>query len=60
MDTPGTKKATIRDQLLQIARAHDQTNRIASVWFHPSFPVDVRHNATIHRPELPTCANTAS
>ena len=54
--TSGDRKAAIRDQLLQIAREHDQTSRIDAVWFHPSFPVDVRHNAKIHRPELSTWA----
>ena len=41
-----------RDALLEIARSHAQTARIERVWFHDSFPVDVRHNAKIHRPQL--------
>ena len=38
--------------LLEIAQSHDLTNRIQRVLFHPSFPVDVRHNAKIDRPKL--------
>jgi len=47
-----SKHASIRDALLDIARGHEQTRRIEKVWFHTGFPVDVRHNAKIHRPEL--------
>ena len=40
------------DTLLAKARANPATERIEKVLFHPSFPVDRRHNAKIHRLEL--------
>ncbi len=46
------KRATIRDALLDIAKAHEKTTRISRVWFHKGFPVDVRHNAKIDRSAL--------
>lgn len=51
-DVFASRQADIRDALLEIARSHDQTARIDQVWFHAGFPVDVRHNAKIHRPQL--------
>jgi acyl-coenzyme A synthetase/AMP-(fatty) acid ligase len=35
--------------LRQIALSHEHTAQIKTFYFHPSFPVDVRHNAKIHR-----------
>lgn len=35
--------------LRQLALRHEQTTQIKAFYFHPSFPVDVRHNAKIHR-----------
>ena len=32
--------------------AHSQTREIKDLLFHPSFPVDVRHNAKIGRERL--------
>jgi acyl-CoA synthetase (AMP-forming)/AMP-acid ligase II len=56
--TPKSKRPAVRTALLQIARAHDITNRIDTVWFHSGFPVDVRHNAKLHRPELSAWARS--
>lgn len=51
---PGTQKpeAKIAEELLELGRAHAHTRAIAQVLFHPSFPVDVRHNAKIDREAL--------
>jgi acyl-CoA synthetase (AMP-forming)/AMP-acid ligase II len=42
----------LTDELLEIARGHDHTRQIRTVLYHPSFPVDVRHNAKIFREKL--------
>ncbi len=57
--TDPSKRTAIRDALLMIAQSHEQTERIDQVWFHHGFPVDVRHNAKIHRPQLGTWAASA-
>lgn len=51
-----SRQPAIKADLLQIAAANAQTRRIESIWFHDGFPVDVRHNAKIHRPQLATWA----
>lgn len=45
-------KKKIRGELLQLARAHRLTGEIGIILFHPSFPVDIRHNAKIFREKL--------
>ncbi len=47
-----TSEATLKTALLEIAAKHALTRHIKRVLFHPSFPVDVRHNAKIDRPKL--------
>ncbi len=42
----------IERQLRQIAKAHPQARRISRFALHPSFPVDIRHNAKIGREKL--------
>ena len=42
----------LTEELLEIARSHEHTRTIATVLYHPSFPVDVRHNAKIFREKL--------
>ncbi len=42
-----------------LARQHAHTAAIARFYFHPRFPVDVRHNAKIHRLTLAQWAVTA-
>ena len=54
--------ATIDDgqltkELLEIARSHEHTRAIDTVLYHPSFPVDVRHNAKIFREKLAVWAS---
>ena len=39
-------------QLLSLGQANPLTATIDRVRYHPAFPVDVRHNAKIHRGEL--------
>jgi len=42
----------IRHELLELGSGYDQTRVIQTVLFHPSFPVDIRHNAKIFREKL--------
>jgi hypothetical protein len=46
-------------ELRVLALAHPYTAAIQRFYFHPSFPVDVRHNAKIHRLTLTAWASTA-
>ncbi len=39
-------------ELLALAQAHPHTRTIQKILYHPSFPVDVRHNAKIFREKL--------
>ena len=47
-------------ELRALARQHSHTAAITKFYFHPAFPVDVRHNAKIHRITLAKWAATAS
>jgi acyl-CoA synthetase (AMP-forming)/AMP-acid ligase II len=47
-----TRRRKIRQELLAMAAANPETERIQTLFFHDGFPVDRRHNAKIHRPEL--------
>ncbi len=52
---PGTQPADaerLKHELLDLARANSLTKNIDTILFHPSFPVDVRHNAKIDREKL--------
>jgi len=52
---PGVKPADherIRNELLELGSRFEHTKRIRTVLFHPSFPVDIRHNVKIGRREL--------
>jgi acyl-CoA synthetase (AMP-forming)/AMP-acid ligase II len=49
---PRRDTAALRDDLLRIAASHALTNDISTVLFHPSFPVDARHNSKIGRETL--------
>ena len=42
----------ITADLLELARQHRHTRLIDTILYHPSFPVDVRHNSKIRREEL--------
>ena len=46
-------------QLRALARQRSHTASIGLFYFHPDFPVDVRHNAKIHRLALAQWAATA-
>jgi acyl-CoA synthetase (AMP-forming)/AMP-acid ligase II len=41
--------ANLAAELRRLAREHPHTAAIRTFFFHPRFPVDVRHNAKIHR-----------
>jgi acyl-coenzyme A synthetase/AMP-(fatty) acid ligase len=43
----------------ELARGHSHTAAIRRFYFYPHLPVDVRHNAKIHRLALATWAATA-
>lgn len=47
-------------ELRALARAHLHTAGINLFFFHPKFPVDVRHNAKIHRLTLARWTDTAT
>lgn len=42
----------LKQELLTLAHSQAHTRNIDTFFTHPSFPVDVRHNAKIHRNEL--------
>ncbi len=44
--------AALEAELLELAAAHEVTRPIRKVLFHPSFPVDIRHNSKIFREKL--------
>ncbi len=46
------RKKAIRKELLSLARNNPVTKDIATLLFHKSFPVDVRHNSKIFREKL--------
>ncbi len=53
LNKPGAhRRERIRIDLLQIGRNHTATKSIQQILFHPSFPVDIRHNAKIGREKL--------
>ena len=53
-----TDEATLAGALRELARQHPHTMEIRKFFFHQSFPVDVRHNAKIHRLTLTQWAVT--
>ncbi len=54
-----TEQRRFARELGALARKHPHTNPIRVFYFHPKFPVDVRHNAKIHRLALRRWAATA-
>jgi acyl-CoA synthetase (AMP-forming)/AMP-acid ligase II len=46
------EKLKFIDELNDLGADHDFTLRISQFLFHPSFPVDIRHNAKIFREQL--------
>jgi olefin beta-lactone synthetase len=55
---PTTSANVVAAELRERARAHAHTAGITQFFFHPNFPVDVRHNAKIHRLTLARWAAT--
>lgn len=47
----------LKGELLALGAAHPHTRAISHVLFHPSFPVDIRHNAKIFREKLAAWAS---
>ena len=52
-------RSALAAELREKGRAHSATAQITRFYFHPAFPVDVRHNAKIHRLTLARWATTA-
>lgn len=50
--TTEAARTRFREELLSLAVAHPVTKAIEQFFFHPSFPVDPRHNAKIFRDRL--------
>jgi acyl-CoA synthetase (AMP-forming)/AMP-acid ligase II len=46
------RQSAIRTELLTLGQQQTQTRTIATILFHPAFPVDIRHNAKIFREKL--------
>lgn len=44
--------AKFREELQRLGAGNSLTERIETILFHPSFPVDIRHNAKIFREKL--------
>ncbi|OUR97175.1 hypothetical protein A9Q84_12680 [Halobacteriovorax marinus] len=53
-------KQELKDQLLALGKVHSHTRCIEQIWFHDSFPVDVRHNIKIDRIKLRDLASNGS
>jgi acyl-coenzyme A synthetase/AMP-(fatty) acid ligase len=51
-DRSSVHKAELKTELLDLARSNPQTRFIQTILFHPSFPVDIRHNSKIFREQL--------
>ena len=57
--SPVADEGRLTRELRALATRHPHTAVIRKFFFHPSFPVDVRHNAKIHRLTLAKWAATA-
>jgi acyl-CoA synthetase (AMP-forming)/AMP-acid ligase II len=49
---PRSARQRVRGELLELGGGFEHTKSIRTVLFHPSFPVDIRHNAKIGRSAL--------
>jgi hypothetical protein len=56
-DADNPDHAQIRKELLAWASGNKLTKDIQTILFHPSFPVDTRHNAKIFREKLAVWAD---
>jgi acyl-CoA synthetase (AMP-forming)/AMP-acid ligase II len=50
----------IREELLEMGSRFEHTREIREIFFHPAFPVDIRHNAKIDRERLGRWARSRS
>jgi len=50
--TVANQRSEIRADLLALGRKFPHTCDIRDIFFHPAFPVDIRHNAKINRERL--------
>lgn len=50
-------RARVLSELLEIGERFGHTRKVRTILFHPSFPVDVRHNSKIFREKLATWAS---
>jgi len=57
-DVPNQNFEQIRRELLEWAAGNELTKDIQTILLHPSFPVDIRHNAKIFREKLANWAKT--
>lgn len=48
----GAEPETLQAELLELAQKHSTTRAIDTILFHPSLPVDTRHNSKIVREKL--------
>lgn len=53
-------RASFAEELVKLAKSDPLTSQISRVFFHPSFPVDGRHNAKIFRDQLSQWASEIS
>jgi acyl-coenzyme A synthetase/AMP-(fatty) acid ligase len=51
------EQGRIKEELLVLGASQSHTSRIKTIMFHPSFPVDIRHNAKIVREKMAEWAN---
>jgi acyl-CoA synthetase (AMP-forming)/AMP-acid ligase II len=51
-NTRAVDRDKIKKELLALGAAYRHTSGIKTILFHDSFPVDIRHNAKIHREKL--------
>ncbi len=55
INSPRQRQALVQE-LLELGQKHAVSKGITTILFHPSFPVDIRHNAKIFRDQLATWA----
>lgn len=49
---PAARHEAIRRELLELGQRYERSRDVDTILFHPSLPVDIRHNAKIRREEL--------
>ncbi|MFK7920339.1 MAG: fatty acid CoA ligase family protein [Bacteroidia bacterium] len=57
-DVVSPNRERLKKELLELAAENELTQDIQTIFFHPSFPVDIRHNAKIFREKLAVWAGT--